>query len=57
MFEFTTTTHNPSIPATFLAKDLYFTLMWLKFNFSVAQNNFKLPKEFLRFGKKERKQC
>ena len=53
MFEFTTTTHHPSIQATFIAKELHFTLMWsVEFFFSselnviisVAQNNFKIAK-------------
>ena len=65
MFEFTTTTHHPSIQATFIAKELVFTLMWLfeflsselKVNISVAQNNFKIAKRISKVWKKERKQC
>ena len=66
MFEFAATTHHPSIQATFIAKELFFTLIRLfdffsselKVNFSVAQSSFSIAKRISKvLKKKERKQC
>ena len=48
MFEFTTTTHHPSIQATFIAKELHFTLMWLfEFFFKGSEGQyFCVTKQF-----------